>query len=361
MSGNLDNDEICDRLESIGNRTSDFATNVIGLIKFIPEAVGKLRDTIKSQKDTINKKDADIAAKNTELALKDDELDQFHDAVETLEAEVKDLKANLVDAHKQIHNAQSATCYQKRKTLDEIEHKVEAKRVCITQEKLIGKIMSLLTTYQNNDAGDALQVTNVTISRNDSDNNNDANSIYKLHTFVKNVTYPHSPKSTRRAFALARLVINHDIEAGNLLEHINVCGSAFNAYLRRKGYTEARFDASSNVIGVLFNLFSEYWIRLQWAYCSKPLQNKMDPYRFIRVEFVFEVWVYNLFEHFYDLETHQAKRLRLGKDVTAFTNDEMVEYRFIKSEYSKRFDNDLSQRHGEDMYASWEYAEGLKW
>jgi len=131
---------------------------VIGLIKFIPEAVDKLWATIKSQKDIITKKDADIAAKDTELALKDDELDQFHDAVETLEAEVKDLKANLEDARKQIHNAQSATCYQKRKTLDEIEHKVEAKRVCITQEKLIGKIMSLLTTFQNNDAGDTLQV-----------------------------------------------------------------------------------------------------------------------------------------------------------------------------------------------------------
>jgi len=118
---------------------------------------------------------------------------------------------------------------------------------------------------------------------------------------------------------------------------------------------------SSSVIGVLFNLFSEYWIRLQWSYCSKLLQNKKDPYRFIRVECVFEVWIYNLFEHFYDLETHQAKQLRFGENVTAFTNDEMVEYRFIKSEYSKRFDNDLSQRHGEEMHASREYAEGLKW
>jgi len=361
MSGDLDNDEICDRLELIGKRTSDFATNVIGLVKFIPEAVGKLRGTIKSQKDTITKKDADIAAKDTDLALKDDELDQFHDAVETLEVEVKDLKANLEEARKQVHNAQSATCYQKRKTMDEMEHKVEAKRVCITQEKLIGKITSLLTTYQTNDAGDALQVTNVTVSDNDSDNNNDTNPIYKLHTFVKNVTYPHSPKSTRRAFTLPRSVINHDIEAGNLLEHINVCGSAFNAHLRRKGYTEARFDASTNVIGVLFNLFSEYWLRLQWAYCSKLLQNKQDPYRFIRVECIFEVWVYNLFEHFYDLETHQAKRLRLGENVTAFTNDEMAEHRFIKPEYSKRFDNDLAQRLDDDMHTSREYAEGLKW
>jgi len=284
MSGDLDNDEICDRLESVGNRTSDFAKNVIGLVKFIPEAIGKLRDTIKSQKDTITKKDADVAAKDTERALKDDELDQFQDAVETLEAEVKDLKANLKEARKQTHNAQSATCYAKRKTLGEIEHKVEAKRVCITQEKLIGKISLLLATYQNNDAGDALQVTTTTISDNDSDNNNDANPIYKLHTFVKNVTYPHAPKSTRRAFTLPRSVINHDIEAGNLLEHINLCGSAFNAHLRRKGYTEARFDASTNVIGVLFNLFSECWLRLQWAYCSKLLQNKQDPYRFIRVK-----------------------------------------------------------------------------
>jgi len=361
MSGSLDNDKVFDQLEAIGNRTSDFATNVIELLKFIPEAIGKLRNTIKSQKDSITKRDATIASKDKELALKDDELNKFHDAVETLEAEVNELKENLVDARKQIHNAQSATHYAKCKTLDKIEHKVEAKRVCITQEKLIGKITSLLTTYQNNDAGDALQVTNVTISDNDSDNNNDTNPIYKLHTFVKNVTYPHSPKSTRRAFTLARSVINHDIEAGNLLEHINVCGSAFNAHLRRKGYTEARFDASSNVVGVLFNLFSEYWIRLQWAYCSKLLQNKKDPYRFIRVECIFEVWVYNLFEHFYDLETHQAKQLRLGENVTAFTNDEMVEYRFIKSEYSKCFDNNLSQRHGEDMYASREYAEGLKW
>jgi len=107
MSGDPDNDEVFNRLEAIGDCTSDFATNVIGLLKFIPEAVGKLRTTIKSQEDTIAKKDADIAAKDTELALKDDELDQFQDAVETLEAEVKDLKANLVGARKQIHNAQT--------------------------------------------------------------------------------------------------------------------------------------------------------------------------------------------------------------------------------------------------------------
>jgi len=212
---------------------------VIELLKFIPEAIGKLQTTIKSQKDSVTKRDATVASKDKELALKDDELDKFHDAVETLKGKVNELKENLVDARKQIHNAQSATHYAKRKTLDEIEHKVKAKQVCVTQEKLIGKITSLLTTYQNNDAGDALQVTNVTISDNDSNNNNDTNPIYKLHTFVKNVTYPHSPKSTRRAFTLARSVINHDIEAGNLLEHINVCGLAFNAHLRRKGYTEA--------------------------------------------------------------------------------------------------------------------------
>jgi len=173
--------------------------------------------------------------------------------------------------------------------------------------------------------------------------------------------YPHSPKSTRRAFFLARSVINRDIEAGNLLEYINVCGSAFNAHLRRKGYTEKRFDESTTIVGVLFGLFAEYWIRLQWAYCCKLLQNKKDPYRFIRVECIFEVWVYNLFEHFYDLETHQAKRLRIGENVPAFKNEEMVKCRFIKSEYSKRFDNDLSQCVGEDMYASREYAEGLQW
>mgnify|MGYP007080233809 CR=1 FL=1 len=131
--------------------------------------------------------------------------------------------------------------------------------------------------------------------------------------------------------------------------------------MHRKGYTEARFDASDNVIGVLFNLFSEHWITLQWAYCCKLLQNKKDPYRFIRVECIFEVWVHSLFEHFYDLETHQAKRLQLGETVPAFTNEEMVEYRSIKSEYSKRFDYDLSQRHGEEQYASQAYKEGLKW
>jgi len=232
--------------------------------------------------------------------------------------------------------------------------------VCITQEKLIGKIASLLATFQNNDAGDTLQITNVTISDYESDNN-DTNPIYKLHTFVKNVVYPHSPKSTQRAFTLARSVINHDIEAGNLLEYINVCGLAFNTYLRRKGYTEKHFDKSPTIVRVLFGLFTEYWIRLQWSYCCKLLQNKKDPYRFIRVECIFEVWVHNLFEHFYDLETHQAKQLRIGENVPAFTNEEMVEYRFIKSEYSKRFDNDLSQHHGEELYASRAYAEGLKW
>ena len=125
--------------------------------------------------------------------------------------------------------------------------------------------------------------------------------------------------------------------------------------------TLKRFDASTNVIGVLFNLFSEYWLRLQWAYCSKLLQNKQDPYRFIRVECIFEVWVYNLFEHFYDLETHEAKRLRLGEDVATFTKVEMAEYRFIKSECSKRFDNNLAQRLDDDLHTTRECAEGLKW
>jgi len=197
MSGSLDNDKVFDQLEAIGNRTSDFATNVIELLKFFPEAIGKLRTTIKSQKDNVTKKDATIAAKDTELALKDDKLHKFHDAVETLDSEVKELKDNLVEARKQIHNAQSATHYAKRKTLDEIEHKVEAKRVCITQEKLIGKITSLLTTYQNNDAGDALQVTNVTISDNDSNNNNNNNPIYKAthvcqERYVSSLSQEHS-------------------------------------------------------------------------------------------------------------------------------------------------------------------------
>ena len=112
MSGDLDNDEVFDRLEAVGERTSNFATNVIGLLKFIPTAVNNLRTNIKSLKDTITQKDAAIAAKDTELALKDDELDLRQDTIKDLEAEVKDLKAGLVDARKQIHNAQSATCEQ---------------------------------------------------------------------------------------------------------------------------------------------------------------------------------------------------------------------------------------------------------
>jgi len=218
----------------------------------------------------------------------------------------------------------------------------------------------MITTFQTNNAGAILQTTNAQISDNESDNN-DANPIYRLHTFVRNVVYPHYPKSTRRAFSLSRSVINHDIEAGNLLDNINVCGLAFNALLRRKGYTEARFDKSPTIVGVLFGIFAEYWIMLQWAYCCKLLQNKKDPYCFIRVECIFEVWVHCLFEHFYDLETHQAKRLRIGETIPAFTDVEMVEYKFHKSEYGKRFDNDLSQRHGAELYASLVHAEDLKW
>jgi len=233
MSGDLDNDDVFERLKAVGERTSDFATTVMDLLKFIPTAVNNLRTNIKSLKDTITQKDATIAAKDTELTIKDDKLDLRQDAIRDLEVEVKDLKADLVDARKQIHNAQSATCYQNCKTLDEIKHKVEAKRVCITQEKLIGKIASMITAFQTNNAGDTLQAMNAQISDNKSDNN-DANPIYRLHTFVKNVMYPHYPKSTRRTFSLSRSVINHDIEAGNLLDNINVCGSAFNALLRHK-------------------------------------------------------------------------------------------------------------------------------
>jgi len=39
----------------------------------------------------------------------------------------------------------------------------------------------------------------------------------------------------------------------------------------------------------------------------------------------------------------------------------MVEYKFLKSEYSKRYDNDLAHCHGEEEFAPLEYADDLKW
>ena len=201
---------------------------------------------------------------------------------------MKDLNADLVEARKKIHSAQSATCYQKRKTLDEIEHKVEAKQACITQDKLVGKIAALIATFQTNNARATLQTVNAPIRDNESDNNK-ADPIGKLHTFVKDIVHPHYPKSTCCTFSLSRWVINHDIEAGKLLDNVDVCGLAFNALLRRKQHTEARFEKSASILGVLFGVFAEHWITLQWACCCKLLQNKKDLHRFIRVECIFEV------------------------------------------------------------------------
>jgi len=115
------------------------------------------------------------------------------------------------------------------------------------------------------------------------------------------------------------------------------------------------------MIKSIFGMFAEYWITLQWAYCCKILQNKKDPYRFIRVECIFEVWVACLLEHFYDLETHEARRLRRGEIVPTFPKDEMEEYNFLKSEYSKRYDNDLAAGVGAGMVTPKEYANDLKW
>ena len=273
---------------------------------------------------------------------------------------MKQLNADLVEARKKIHNAQSTTCYQKCKTLDEIEGKAEAKRVCLTQNKLLRKIMSLITTHRDNNREALPPNTTAAISDSERDNN-DANPIYKVHTFVKSVSYHHYPRSTRRAFSLSRSVINHDIESGNLLDNINVCGSTFNAYLRKKQYTHTDFNKSTSVVSYIFGMFTEYWITLQWSYCCKLLQNKKDPYRFIRVECIFEVWVDCLLEHFYDLETHQAKRLRSEETIPTFTEDEMDECKFLKSEYSKRYDNDLAHRVGEDEFTPQEHGEDLKW
>jgi len=74
MSEDVDNDDVFDQLEAVGERTSDFASAVTGLLQHIPIAVNKLRTNVKSLKDTITQKDAAIATKDTELALKDDEL-----------------------------------------------------------------------------------------------------------------------------------------------------------------------------------------------------------------------------------------------------------------------------------------------
>ena len=156
-----------------------------------------------------------ITAKEVEIELKDKQLAAKDDRIEVLEDEVETLTKKVADANRKTHNAVSATSYQKRKTLIEMEGKVEAKRVCIKQNKFIGKIISLATTFQDENKGSSLANTNTLISDSESDNP-DTNQVevYKLHTFTNDITYPHHPKSDRQPFNLPRKIINHDIEAG---------------------------------------------------------------------------------------------------------------------------------------------------
>ncbi len=299
MSEDLNNDNVLERLTAVTERTSDFAANVTQLLKMVPTATGILKDTI-TQKDTV------VTAKEVEIKLKDKELSTKDDRTDALEDEVETLTTKLADADRKTHNAVSATSYQKCKTLIEMEGKIEAKRVCIKQNKFMSKIISLATTFQDDNKESSPTNANTLISESESDKP-DANQveIYKLHTFTKDITYPHNPKSTRRAFNLPWTVINHDIKARKLVENINICGSAFNEILQEKQHTKQQFDQSPTIVGVTFGIFLDYWITLQWAYCCKLLLNKKDPWCFIRVECIFEVWIHALF-HFYDLETHEV-------------------------------------------------------
>jgi len=105
----------------------------------------------------------------------------------------ENLTTDLEVTRKRIHNAQSVTCYRKHKTMEEIENKAEAKWVCLTQDKLFRKIISLITTAR--DHNNELMLPSPTAAVSDSEsNNNNANPIYKIYKFIKDVTYPHYPK-----------------------------------------------------------------------------------------------------------------------------------------------------------------------
>jgi len=96
---------------------------------------------------------------------------------------------------------------KKHKTLEEIENKAEAKRACRTQDKLFRKIILLIKTNWDHNNKTMLPGPTAAVSDSKSDNNN-ANPIHKVHTFVKDVTDPHYPKSTRHAFPLSRQIGN---------------------------------------------------------------------------------------------------------------------------------------------------------
>ena len=353
MSEDLNNDNVLERLTAITERTTGFAANVTQLLKIVPTAIALLKDTITQKDNVITAKDVEIGLKDKQLATKDDRIEELEDEVETLTKKV-------VDADRRTHNAVSATSYQKRKTTTEMEGKVEAKRVCIKQNKLIGKIISLATTFQDENKGESLVNTNNTISDSESDNpDQNQIEIYKLHTFTNDIAYPHHPKTDRRSFSITRKMINQDIEAGNVVENINICGAEFNEVLRKKQYTQTQFNQSTTIVGVMLGIVTEFWMALQWDYCCKLLLNTSDPWRFIRVECIFEVWVHALF-HFYDLETHEVLRIRNREKVPNFSEYDTDEYTFHKKEYSKRYDNDLVDRQGYDLPRK-EYDEDLKW
>ena len=346
MSEDLNNDNVLDRLTAITERTTGFAANVTQLLKIVPTAIALLKDTI-TQKDNV------ITAKDKQLAIKDDRIEELEDEVETLTKKV-------VDADRRTHNAVSATLYQKRKTTIEMEGKVEAKRVCIKQNKLIGKIISLATTFQAENKDESPVNKNNAVSDSESDNSDQNQvAIYKLHTFTNDITYPHHPKTDRRPFSITRTMINQDIEAGNVVENINICGSEFNEVLRKKQCTQAQFDQSSTIVGVMLGITTEFWMALQWDYCCKLLEDTSDPWRFIRVECIFEVWVHALF-HFYDLETHEVLRIRHREKIPNASEYDTKEYTFHKNEYSKRYSNDLADRLEYDFPRK-EYHEDLKW
>ena len=227
MSADLNNDNVLERLTDITERTTGFAANVTQLLKIVPNAIAMLKDTI-TQKDNV------IASKDLEIDLKDKQLTTKDERIEELEDEVDTLTKKVTDADRKTHNAVSATSYQKRKTLTEMEGKVEAKRMCLKQNKLIGKIVSLATTFQDDNKGKSLATTNNPISDSENDNHDATQAeFYKVHTITNDITYPHPPKTDRRSFSLARRTINHDIEAGNVVENINICGAEFNEVLRK--------------------------------------------------------------------------------------------------------------------------------
>jgi len=144
MSEELNNDNICDRLLVIGATMSKFANTMTQVVKVIATAVKLPQDQITSLNQTATQKDSTIATKDKAFAEKKVTIRYLNERVDAWSDPNDSLTTQLAAARRKIHNAQSQTSCQKRKTLAKIKDKADIKRACIMQDKAFGKIMALI-------------------------------------------------------------------------------------------------------------------------------------------------------------------------------------------------------------------------